>query len=68
MLRERAGMTVAEAADTAGVSESYLASVEAGSVDASPEWMGMVAGAIAEAMRVRAIKDQADSPAEAVAS
>ena len=46
-LREAAGLTAADVAREAMVSESYLSKVETGQDTATPRWIGKVTGVIA---------------------
>lgn len=49
-LRERAGLTTAQVARRAKVSESYLQRVESGDAAASDAWIGFIASILADAL------------------
>jgi transcriptional regulator with XRE-family HTH domain len=48
ILREYAGLTLAQVAEAAGTSESWLSKIETGKRPASKEFIGRVAGVIAD--------------------
>ncbi|WP_188043695.1 helix-turn-helix domain-containing protein [Changpingibacter yushuensis] len=54
-LRNEAGMTLEEVAREAGVSATHLSRVETGAKQATPQWIGAVAEAIAK--RLQGIRD-----------
>lgn len=49
-LRERAGLTPAQVAQRAKVSESYLRRVESGEATPSDAWFGFIASVLADAL------------------
>ncbi|MFT0849069.1 helix-turn-helix transcriptional regulator [Actinomycetaceae bacterium L2_0104] len=66
-LRIRAGLTIEQTAQMAGVSATYLSRVETGVKTATPYWVGAVTEVIAKALRADGQKEAA-ALAEATAS